>query len=151
MRPLEVQANDPWRAGQLASRRALFGDGSRYAVAAVHTRFGVRFFVWDAEVLDVYVTGGPSVIRQVGNLADAVAGLPGGELASLAGPSPVVPCGLCRGTGRTPMLDYFAGVTWKPCRECSPARLSLFEAAMARCDDVEAERLLRLSGAGVRP
>jgi hypothetical protein len=80
MRQLKIQANDPQRAGQLASRKAMF-NGSRFACAAVHTRFeAVQFFVWDAEQTDE-VTGGPAVIRQDDNPANAVAGLPEGELA----------------------------------------------------------------------
>lgn len=75
---MKVQPNDPGRAGQLASRRFLFST-SRYAVAAVHTRFqAVQFFVWDADRLDEF-TGNPSVIRQADTLEQALAGLQGAE------------------------------------------------------------------------
>lgn len=42
--------NQSAQAGKLASVKMLFGPNSRYALAAVHTRFpGVWWFVWDAE------------------------------------------------------------------------------------------------------
>lgn len=81
-KPLKIQANDPQRAGQLASRKALF-NGSRFAVAAVHTRFeAVSFFVWDAEATDE-VTGGPAVVRQADTLAEAVRDLEGAKEVAL--------------------------------------------------------------------
>lgn len=60
--------NDIAKAGQIAKRKALFGDCSRYAVAPVHTRFdAVQWFVWDADNMDA-LTGKPSVIRQEDSL-----------------------------------------------------------------------------------
>lgn len=65
--------NDPAKAGQLAARKRLFGDCSRYAVAPIHTRFdAVQWFVWDAEHID---DGRPGVIRQADTLENAVHGL----------------------------------------------------------------------------
>ena len=65
--------NEPAKAGQLAARKRLFGDCSRYAVAPVHTRFdAVQWFVWDAEQMD---DGLPSVIRQADTLESALVGL----------------------------------------------------------------------------
>ena len=56
--------NNPNLAGQLASKKVLFGGYSRFAIAPVHTRFdAVEWFVWDAEQIDP-VTGGPDVIAQ---------------------------------------------------------------------------------------
>lgn len=56
--------NDVSRAGQLASKKVLFGDHSRYAVYAVHTRFGeIQWFVSDAERIDEMFDL-PMVIRQ---------------------------------------------------------------------------------------
>ena len=56
--------NNPNFAGQLASKKVLFGGYSRFAIAPVHTRFdAVEWFVWDAEQIDP-VTGGPDVIAQ---------------------------------------------------------------------------------------
>lgn len=64
--------NDPAKAGQLASRKVSFGDLSRFAVAAVHTRFdAVSWFVWDAEQTDD-VTGGPAIVWQAATFAEAV-------------------------------------------------------------------------------
>lgn len=64
--------NNPDRKGELAQRKRLFGDCSRYAVAPVHTRFdAVEWFVWDAERIDP-VTGRPEIIRQEATLADAM-------------------------------------------------------------------------------
>lgn len=55
--------NDTTRKGELAARKQLFGDASRYAIAPVHTRFDrVSWFVWDAERFDA--SGRPEVIRQ---------------------------------------------------------------------------------------
>ena len=71
---MRTQPNDPARAGQLASRKTLFGERRRYAVAAVHTRFeAVTYFVWDAERPDE--DGRPTIVRQESSLKDAVAGL----------------------------------------------------------------------------
>lgn len=72
---MTVFNNVPGRAGQLASRKRLFGEFSRYAIAAVYTRFAtVEWFVWDAHTTDP-VTGGPAVIRQAATEAEALAGL----------------------------------------------------------------------------
>lgn len=66
--------NDPAQAGRLASRKVTFGDLSRFAVAAVHTRFeAVQWFVWDADCPDE--DGAPTVIRQADSFAKAGAGL----------------------------------------------------------------------------
>jgi len=70
-----VEPNTPARAGQLASRKTSFGPRSRYAVAAVHTRFSHwSWFVWDAEKPEA--DGSPSIIRQENTREAAVAGLP---------------------------------------------------------------------------
>jgi hypothetical protein len=67
--------NDPTRKGQLAARKQMFGDCSRYAVAPVHTRFdAVQWFVWDAET-NCPDTGRPEVIRIEPTLAQALHGL----------------------------------------------------------------------------
>ena len=69
--------NDPNHAGALASRKIFFGENSRYAVAAVHTRFdSVSWFVWDAEEIDP-VTDGPAVIRQADTFREAMDGFSG--------------------------------------------------------------------------
>lgn len=71
---LKAVANNPAKKGQLASRKLIFGDCSRYAVAAIHTRFeAVEWFVWDAEQLDAH--GFPEVIRQEPTLDEALKGL----------------------------------------------------------------------------
>jgi hypothetical protein len=71
---MTASANNPRKAGQLASDKKIFGQNSRYAVAAVHTRFdAVQWFVWDAERLDELDI--PSVIRQEETYDNAVAGL----------------------------------------------------------------------------
>lgn len=70
----EIAANDPTRKGERASRKVIFGEFKRYAVAALHTRFdAVTFFVWDAHTDDG--TGRPEVIRQEDTLEAALAGL----------------------------------------------------------------------------
>lgn len=75
MKHLTARPNNPALAGQLASRRVSFGTFSRFAVAAVHTRFdAVSFFVWDAERADE-LTGLPAVVRQADSLEAAIAGL----------------------------------------------------------------------------
>lgn len=72
---MNVQPNDPSRAGQRASQRLIFGEFHRFAVFAIHTRFdAVEWFVTDAEKTDP-VTEGPAVIRQEATMAEAVAGL----------------------------------------------------------------------------
>jgi hypothetical protein len=75
MKHFKVERNNTERAGQLASEKHRFGEFGRYAVAAVHSRFGkVEFFVFDAEQVDE-VTGGPAVIRQAQSLGLALHGL----------------------------------------------------------------------------
>jgi hypothetical protein len=65
--------NDPAKKGQLADRKRLFGDCSRYAVAPVYTRFdAVQWFVWDAESPWLDGDGKPSVIRQACSLEEAI-------------------------------------------------------------------------------
>jgi hypothetical protein len=67
--------NNPARKGELADRKHLFGDCSRYAVAPVHTRFdAVQWFVWDAEIT-CRETGLPEVIRQAETLTQALQGI----------------------------------------------------------------------------
>jgi hypothetical protein len=71
----KVPANDPSRKGQLAARKQLFGDFSRYAVAPVHTRFdAVEWFVWDA-CHPNSTTSRAEVIRQTDSLDAALEGL----------------------------------------------------------------------------
>ena len=68
--------NDPAKKGQLAARKRLFGDCSRYAVAPVHTRFdAVEWFVWDAESPWIDGNGQAGVIRQAATLEEALHGL----------------------------------------------------------------------------
>ena len=68
-------ANDPIKAGQRASKSTLFGENSRYAVYAVHTRFeDVQWFVADAEQTDP-VTGLCMIIRQRNSKEDAIASI----------------------------------------------------------------------------
>ena len=66
---------DGYENGQIVSKKFIFGDCSRYAVAPVKSRFGgVSWFVWDAEQQDD-ITGGPSVIRQASSIESAIFGL----------------------------------------------------------------------------
>ena len=66
--------NNPAIAGHLASKKELFGEFNRFAVAAVHTRFDlVQWFVWDSEKLDEYDM--VAVIRQEPTKEAAMAGL----------------------------------------------------------------------------
>lgn len=63
-----------FEAGQIISRKTLFGDGKRYAVFAVQTRYhDVEWFVADAETPDR--DGRPDIIRQSSTFEDAIAGL----------------------------------------------------------------------------
>ena len=72
---MKAQENNSAKAGQLASGKHIFGEFSRYAVFAVHTRFeSVQWFVQDAEQIDD-VTGEPLTIRQAATLEAAVEGL----------------------------------------------------------------------------
>lgn len=75
MKHLTARPNAPHLAGSPASNKESFGEFSRYAVMAVHTRFdAVQWFVFDAETTDE-LTGLPAVIRQEDTLESAVAGL----------------------------------------------------------------------------
>ena len=68
--------NKPERKGELAARKRLFGDCSRYAVAPVYTRFdAVEWFVWDAESPWIDNKGRAGVIRQASTLEEALHGL----------------------------------------------------------------------------
>lgn len=70
--PLNVEQNDPRRAGESASQRLSFG---RLYVYAVHTHFGeVEWLVVDVEQTDE-ITGCGQVIRQARTLEAAVDGL----------------------------------------------------------------------------
>lgn len=72
--PLNLQPNDPRQAGRLASDRVLFGDNSRFALAAVHTRFdAVTWMVFDAEQEDE-LTGKPKIVRQADTVSEALSG-----------------------------------------------------------------------------
>lgn len=67
--------NNSKLAGQLASTWVLFGESSRFKLAAIHTRFdAVSWFVWDADRIDE-VTGCPAVIRQEPTIEAAIQGL----------------------------------------------------------------------------
>lgn len=66
--------NNPRRAGQRATKLEFF-CGTRYAVAAVHTRFdAVEWFVWDAEHSNATMARS-EVIRQAPTRAEAIKGL----------------------------------------------------------------------------
>jgi len=66
--------NNPDLAGKLASDKLIFGEFSRYALYAVHTRGpSVQWFVADAESADE--SGLPRIIRQAESPEDAIAGL----------------------------------------------------------------------------
>jgi hypothetical protein len=66
--------NDARFAGRLASDKVLFGECSRYALYAVHTRGdAVQWFVADAESPDH--TGLPQIVRQADTPEQAMAGL----------------------------------------------------------------------------
>jgi hypothetical protein len=66
--------NNPNLASKLASDKVLFGECSRYALFAVHTRFdAVQWVVADAESPDH--TGLPRIVRQADTPEQAVAGL----------------------------------------------------------------------------
>jgi hypothetical protein len=60
---MKTLTNDKEKAGQLASKKVLFGEFNRYAIAPVYTRFdSVSWFVWDANKTDS--KGKASIIRQ---------------------------------------------------------------------------------------
>lgn len=66
--------NNPAKKGEIAGRKSLFGDYSRYAVAPVHTRFeSIAWFVWDAETTDE--NGFPETIRIADTYEEAILGL----------------------------------------------------------------------------
>jgi len=66
--------NIPSRAGELATKKRFSLDNSRFAIAAIHTRFDkVCWFVWDSHNVDKI--GLPSVVRQEWSEADARKGL----------------------------------------------------------------------------
>lgn len=72
---LKFFTNDPRKAGQLASRKAFFGDYHRFAIAAVHTRFDdVEWFVWDAED-PASTLDHAEVVRQSPTITEALEGL----------------------------------------------------------------------------
>ncbi len=63
--------NQKCLAGQFASEKVLFGEFSRFALVAVHTRFeAVQWFVFDAEKVDDL--GLTAVVAQADNPSDAV-------------------------------------------------------------------------------
>jgi hypothetical protein len=70
----QVIENDPEQSGRLATRKELFGDHERYAIAAVHTQFdAVCWVVWDAEDMNEEL-GVPKIIRQAPTKDEALAG-----------------------------------------------------------------------------
>jgi len=70
----KADKNNPELAGKLASDKVLFGECSRYALYAVHTRGNsVQWFVTDAEVTDLI--GFPRIIRQASSPDEAIAGM----------------------------------------------------------------------------
>lgn len=73
----QLPANDPAKAGQLASPKQRFGAFGRYAIAPLHQRLGHQlvFFVWDAHACDQYDPKLPAVVRQEEQLEDALRGL----------------------------------------------------------------------------
>jgi hypothetical protein len=76
MDTIKHQPNNPTKAGQPASDKVIFGDYSRYALYAIHTRFDcVWWIVQDAETLDPIVPDMPAIIRQELRFEDAIDGL----------------------------------------------------------------------------
>jgi hypothetical protein len=76
MDQIQTPKNDKNKAGQRATEKVIFGDYSRYALYAVHTRFdAVCWFVEDADQLDYIVPDKAVVIRQEWNWVDAIDGL----------------------------------------------------------------------------
>jgi hypothetical protein len=72
--PAEI-VNDPAKRGQLAAKKVIFGEVSRYAIAPIHTRFNdVVWFVWDAES-NVEDKNMADVVRQEATFERAVQGL----------------------------------------------------------------------------
>lgn len=73
---IKVEKNNPHKSGQRASEKVIFGDYSRYALYAIHTRFDcVWWIVQDTETLDPIVMDMPAIIRQEVKLEDAIDGL----------------------------------------------------------------------------
>jgi hypothetical protein len=73
MKAPNAKPNDKKKAGEKASKTVLFGEFSRYAVYAVHTRFSsVVWFVTDAETDPTTM---PQVIRQAETFEAAIKGL----------------------------------------------------------------------------
>lgn len=71
----QTLVNDSEKAGQLATRKELFGDHNRYSIAAVHTRFdAVVWVVWDAEEAEPE-NGLAGIIRQESTKEKALSGL----------------------------------------------------------------------------
>lgn len=70
---LSCDKNNSRRAGQPASAKLLFGEFSRFAVFAVHTRFdAVEWFVTDAETVDP-VTNMHAIVAQDNDPSKAIA------------------------------------------------------------------------------
>ena len=75
MKAPSATANNPSLKGQLASKKILHGDNSRFATFAVHTRFdAVQWFTADALRPDDK-TGLPEIIRQCNTFEEVVHGL----------------------------------------------------------------------------
>ena len=71
---ITAEANAPQFAGRQASAKVFFGEFSRFALFAVHTRFeSVQWFVADGESLDK--AGLARIVRQAATPEQAVAGL----------------------------------------------------------------------------
>jgi len=69
----QTLVNDSSKAGQLATKKELFGENGRYAIAAVHTQAdAVAWVVWDAEYTS---TGTPVIIRRGASKALVLEGL----------------------------------------------------------------------------
>ena len=66
----KLVANNPSKAGELATDKFIFGKFSRFSWAQIHSRFHneVQFYIWDAEKLDESLN--PTIIRQFFTLAD---------------------------------------------------------------------------------
>lgn len=74
-KPMTEKQNNPRQAGSRASCMVIFGEFSRYACFAVHTRGdSLAWFVADAEHTDE-VTGKPAIIRQAQSFEEAISGL----------------------------------------------------------------------------
>jgi len=73
---LKIASNDNSKAGQLAGKKVLFGDFSRYAIFPVHVRIGDRV-MWMVEDAETFCpeTGLPEIIRQAWTREEALRGL----------------------------------------------------------------------------